>query len=450
MTVRWLRDYVPPGPTGRRLALISFIDSVGTGLFLASSAVFAVRHIGLDTSQFGWAMSAAGLVGLIVGVPLGRLGDRIGPRRLLVTLQLWRAVWFSALAFAWNLSTFVVIVCCLALAEAAVSPLTQVVVASAVGDDQRVRTMAILRTLRNAGFSVGALAATPLLTVGTAWAFRSTVLANGVSFVIAALVLARLRLVAHAPAPAAGSGALMRLKGLRDLPYLQLTALNSVLVLHMTLLSVGIPLWVVARTEAPVGVVAVLLAVNTVLAVLLQVPLSRRAEHEAGAVRCLIGSGLALAVCALALAGTGSVTRWPAVALLVAATVALTLGEILQSAGAWELSYRHAPADRRTEYLSTFNLGFSVQEIVGPVLLAGGVIALGGWGWLALGGLFCVATVLVRPVAGHLAASRAGSGPEGADTTTDTAVATDSGTDAGGGPGDSPPAAEPSASTNHA
>lgn len=407
MTGRGLRDYVPPGPVGRRLALISFIDSVGTGLFLAGSAVFAVLHVGLSNTQLGWAMSAAGLVGLVAGIPLGRLGDRIGPRRLLVALQLWRAVCFSALAFAGDIYVFTLTTCCLALAEAAVSPLTQVVVAAAVGDEERVRTMAILRTLRNAGFSVGALAAAPLLTAGTVWALRSVVLVDAASFVVAALVLARLRLAAHVPAPPGEGSVLKSLAGLRDLPYLRLAGLNSVLLLHMTLLSVGIPLWVVSGTDAPVGVVAVLTAVNTVMAVLLQVPLSRRAEDEAGSVRCLALAGVALAVCCVALAGAGAVGRVPAVGLLVAAMIAMTLGEILQSAGAWELSYRHAPPERRTEYLSVFNLGFSVQEIAGPVLFTGVVIALGGWGWLALGCVFVLAGVLVRPVADRLTAARA-------------------------------------------
>ncbi|MEU8779617.1 MFS transporter [Streptomyces sp. NPDC048606] len=402
-----LRAYVPPGRAGRRLALISLVDSVGTGLFLAGSAVFAVLHVGLTTTQFGWAMSAAGLVGLLAGIPLGRLGDRIGPRRLLVALQLWRAAWFCVLAFADGIHVFTVTVCCLALAEAAVSPLTQVVVAGAVGDEERVRTMAILRTLRNAGFSVGALAAAPLLTAGTVWAFRSVVLVDAASFVAAALVLARLRLAAHVPAPPSDGTLFKALAGLRDLPYLTLAGLNSVLVLHMTLLSIGIPLWVVSGTDAPVGVVAVLTAVNTVLVVLLQVPLSRRAEKGAGSMRCLALAGGALAVCCVALAGAGVVGRLPAIGLLVVATAAMTLGEILQSAGAWELSYRHAPPERRTEYLSVFNLGFSAQEIAGPVLFTGVVIALGGWGWLALGGVFALAGALARPVAGRLAAVRA-------------------------------------------
>ncbi|ANP53484.1 MFS family permease [Streptomyces griseochromogenes] len=417
MTGRGLRGYVPPGPAGRRLAVISFIDSAGTGLYLAGSAVFAVLHVGLSDSQFGWAMAAAGAVGLVAGIPLGRLGDRVGPRRLLVALQLWRAVWFSALGFAGDVYSFTVIACCLALAEAAVSPLTQVVVAGAVGEAHRVRTMAILRTLRNAGFSIGALGAAPLLAAGTVWAFRSVVLGDAASFVIAAVVLARLRLAAHVPAPPSEGGVLKALAGVRDLPYLGLAGLNSVLILHMTLLSVGIPLWVVSGTDAPVGVVAVLTTVNTLMAVTLQVPLSRRAEDEAGARRCLVGAGVALAVCCAALAAAGTVGRWPAVALLVVAMAGMTFGEMLQSAGAWELSYRHAPGERRAEYLSVFNLGFSVQEIAGPVLFTGVVIALGGWGWLALGALFCLAAALVRPVAGRLAASRAAAVPAQADVT---------------------------------
>ncbi|MGW5210588.1 MFS transporter [Streptomyces sp. NPDC004051] len=419
----FLGSFVPPGPAGRRLAVIAFVGSLGTGLYLASSAVFAVLHVGLSHTQFGWAMSAAGVVGLLGTVPLGKLGDRIGPRRLLVILQLWRAVWFTVLGFTGDVYVFTLVVCCLGLAEAAIAPLTQVVVASAVGDADRVRTNAILRMLRNAGFSVGALAAAPLLVAGTVWAFRSVVLANAVSFVVAAAILSRLDIVAPAPVRKAGRGLLAALASLRDLPYLRLAALNTVLVLHMSLLSVGIPLWVVSRTDAPVGLVAVLTAVNTVMAVLLQVPMSRPAETEPGAVRCFFRAGLALGVSCLGLAWAGEADRWTAVAVLVASMVAMTFGEILQSAGAWELSYRHAPDDRRTEYLAVFNLGFSAQQIAGPVLFTGVVIALGAWGWAALAVVFCVAGALVRPANDRLAAHRRQSVPAAGPSST--AVAPD-------------------------
>ncbi|MEU8779049.1 hypothetical protein [Streptomyces sp. NPDC048606] len=53
------------------------------------------------------------------------------------------------------------------------------------------------------------------------------------------------------------------------------------------------------------------------------------------------------------------------------------------------------------------NLGFSAQGIAGPVLFTGVVIALGGWGRLALGGVFALAGAPARPVAGRLAAVRA-------------------------------------------
>src|SRR5215831_4905086 len=86
-----LRVYIPARGAGRTLALVSFIDSIGTGLFLAGSAIFFVRSIGLSAAQVGLGLSIAGVVGFATTVPMGVLGDRVGPRRLFVLLQLWRA-----------------------------------------------------------------------------------------------------------------------------------------------------------------------------------------------------------------------------------------------------------------------------------------------------------------------------------------------------------------------
>src|SRR5215831_17409263 len=154
-----LRRYIPDRGAGRTLALVAFIDSIGTGLFLAGAAIFYVRSIGLTAAQVGLGLSVGGAVGLATTVPAGALGDRLGPRRLLVLLQLWRAACLVALTVVSGVVSFTVVAALMAIAETATPSLTQAVVASAVDGQSRVRTMAILRSTRNAGFSAGALLA---------------------------------------------------------------------------------------------------------------------------------------------------------------------------------------------------------------------------------------------------------------------------------------------------
>ena len=165
-----LSGYVPGRGAGRALALVTLIDSIGTGLFLAGAAIFFVRAIGLTAAQVGLGLSVGAAVGLLTTVPIGVLGDRLGPRRLLVLVQLWRAACLVALVFVSDVVSFTVVAALMAIAEAATPSLTQAVVAAAVDGGSRVRTMAVLRSTRNVGFSVGALLAGPLIASGAATA----------------------------------------------------------------------------------------------------------------------------------------------------------------------------------------------------------------------------------------------------------------------------------------
>jgi hypothetical protein len=396
-----LRGYVPGRGAGRALALVTLIDSIGTGLFLAGAAIFFVRAIGLTAAQVGLGLSVGAAVGLLTTLPIGVLGDRLGPRRLLVLVQLWRAVCLVALVFVSDAVSFTVVAALMAIAEAATPSLTQAVVAAAVEGGNRVRTMAVLRSTRNVGFSVGALLAGPLIASGSATALSAIMYGDALSFVLAAVTLSRVPLT-RAAAVRQHPGFLAVLGSFRDWRYVGLAAVNSVLTLHLTILVFGIPLWLIHATSAPAGLVAVVVVVNTVMAVVLQVPFSRHATVDGGAVRVLRLAGVMLAGCSVALAAAAYVSTWLAAALLILATTLMSLGEIWQSAGAWELSYRYADPEREVQYLAVFSLGVTAQDVYGPALVAVAVIGAGAAGWLGLAAVFVVATLLVGPAAAAL------------------------------------------------
>ena len=131
---------------------------------------------------------------------------------------MWRAAWFVVLAFSTNFWTFLIAAAMLAAGEAATPPATQAVVAAVAGTE-RVRAMASLRVLRNVGFSVGALAASPLLVVGDRGA-QVAVLVDALSFLVAAVALFRIR-AAQQPRPVAGTAAVDVRAGLRDWPWVE-------------------------------------------------------------------------------------------------------------------------------------------------------------------------------------------------------------------------------------
>jgi MFS family permease len=383
----------PGGRAGRILATGITVDAVGRGLFLAGSVVFFTREVGLSAAQVGAGLAIAGVVGLLAGYPVGLLADRFGSRRVLIGLHLYRALALAAYALIDSFLSFAVVAALVAVAAGSTVPVLQALVGDAVGAEQRVTTMGYLRAAQNAGFAVGGLLAAAAIGIDTRAAYVALILVNAASFVISAALVRRL----PSNPPAARTTRAKALDAFRDKPFLVISACNGILLLHTTLLAVGVPLWILLHTGLPPVVVAAVFVLNTILAVGLQVPVSATATTLPGSATAFRRSGLALAASCLLLVASGYRSGSVGVALLVISVVALTFGEMLQAAAAWSAGYAMAPDDRRASYLSVLGLGTNAQNMVGPVIVTAAVGA-GVWGLLLLAVGLVAAAELARGV----------------------------------------------------
>ena len=192
---------VPEDPAGRSLVVVALVDSVGTGFFIAGSALFLTRGLGLDARSVGIGLAIANGVGFLATVPLGMLSDRIGARRTLAVMYAWHALWMAALPFAGSFVSFVVRYSMVSVGDCGALAVMQSLVSSAVGVEHRTTTLGYLRAWRNVGFTVGAALTAPLLAFDTRTAYAAIILANAVCYAAAAAVVARLRLVEASPRP---------------------------------------------------------------------------------------------------------------------------------------------------------------------------------------------------------------------------------------------------------
>lgn len=383
------RALLPEGRGARWLVGASFIDSLGTGLFIAGSALFFTKVLDLSTGQVGIGLTISGIAGLLGTPIIGRLADRIGPKRGLVALYGWRGACFVLYPFADNPVLFYAVAFLVGFAEWSSGPITQSLVGTISTGDRRVRTMAVIGSVRNVGFTGGALLATAAVAAGDPRFYTALVLADALTFFAAAVMLARLPLVGAAPVGEDGkTPATAAVAKVRDLRFLVLTGLNGILYLHSILLTVGLPLWISTRTSTPLAVVGVVVVVNTVMVILLQVPLSRGVEGLRPSARRQLWAGWLLGACCALVAFTPNVGATWAVVLVLAAVIAMTLGEIWQSIGAWGISYALSPEHRRSTYLSVYHLGLTGSSVVGPALITFAVIDVGPVGWLGLGAAF--------------------------------------------------------------
>jgi ACS family glucarate transporter-like MFS transporter len=86
------------------VAVITYVDRVSI-----SQAAPAITHdLGLTRVQMGWALSAFAWAYALFEIPGGWLGDRIGPRRVLMRVVLWWSFFTAATGWVWSATSLVV------------------------------------------------------------------------------------------------------------------------------------------------------------------------------------------------------------------------------------------------------------------------------------------------------------------------------------------------------
>ncbi|MFI1768353.1 MFS transporter [Streptomyces sp. NPDC020800] len=391
---------LPADPALRLASVLTAVNSLGNGLFFPLGVLYFTRIVGLDATAVGLGLTVAGLVGVAAGIPAGRAADRWGARRVGALLWGGTGLAMAAYTLVHSYAGFLVAVICATGLQMASRGVQGALYADVLPAATRVEARAYLRTVTNIGMGVGGALGAVALQADSRGAYMTVIALNALSFAGPALLVPRLPLAPHVgerAAPDADAPAADRWRAVRDLPFLAVTLLNAVLFVQYTLPEVGLPLWIVQRTEAPRWTAALLLMVNCVLVALLQVRVARRSSQVPGAVRAMSWSGLLLAAsCAVYAVSAGLSPVWSVLSLTAGAVVQV-FAEVLSAAGGWTLGYELADARAHGVYQGVFGAGMSAGMMAGPALVTVTAIAHGALGWAVLGMMFAVAGLAVAP-----------------------------------------------------
>ncbi|MFI8823694.1 MFS transporter [Streptomyces sp. NPDC053431] len=383
---------VPDTGPQRVIAASNLVNTMGSGLYLTAGVLYFTQAMRLPAAQVGLGLGAAGLVSLVVGIAAGHLADRREARGVYAATLVVRAAATGGFLLADRLWVFVLTVCAATAAQAAGLAARSPIIRRH-GGDRPQEFRAYLRAVTNVGISLGALGAGWAVQAGTLTAYQLLVLGTTAGFAASAALLVLLPPVP--PVPDAGGP---RWIALRDRPYLLLTAVDGVMSVQFKVLTVAIPLWLVEATDAPRGLIAGTMLVNTVIVIVLQVRAGRGIDSPAAGARAYRRAGVAFLVsCALVSLAAGT-PAWAAVALVLTAVVVHTIGELWHAAAGFELSFALAPEHATGQYLGVFGLGAGLAEGFGPALLIALCIGWGRPGWYVIGALFAL-TGLVAPLA---------------------------------------------------
>jgi len=388
-----LTRWRPPNRAIRTMALATLVNTAGSGMYLVVAVLYFTRIVGLSPYEVGLGLTIAGLFGLLSGVPLGHLGDRIGARELIIWLLVGAAIAAAAAALATNLWQFAVVSSLLAVLDRGSAAVRAGLIASTVFGAERVRVRAYLRSLTNVGITLGAAVAAIALQIDTREAYVAVIMVNAATYGLTAVILRR---YPHIPPTPVGQRA-PGWQVFRDRPYVLVTLLMAAMAVQYSILDVGVPLWVTRETTAPRWIVSVIFIINTLVVVLFQVSVSRHVETVPRAARAMSASGfIFLAACGLFAAAHGQPVEW-AVVLLIAAALIHVAGELVQAAAQFCLSMELAPDHAQGQYQGMASTGYSLYTMIGPTVITLLPIGLGVPGWWLLGGGFVVLGLAMLP-----------------------------------------------------
>ena len=374
----------------RTVAVIGFVDALGTGLFLPLSVIYMTRVVRLAPTAVGFGLTLAGVAG--IAIPRLRGADAIHHASLHRRWLLCRERRWLCRLHAGQLLR------CLpggGRGRSVRQPTRATGHRGArPGDSRRSNSVIALgsrQALRDAGYGLGGLLAVVVLLIPGRAPFDAALLANALSYVTAGLLLTRLpspRVSAH------GRGTLRQV--VRDRRFTALAALNTLISLHDSILRVAMPLWIVSRTHAPAALTGVLFALNTVLVVVAQLPVSRAVAKHHGIGRSYAIAAAAFCGCGVALALAAGTSTGVAIALLVLGLTAQTWAELENTAAEAFLSVELAPPDLRGQYIGLFKTSMGVQQAIGPIVVTVAIVHFGRLGWVLLAAMTTAVTLISR------------------------------------------------------
>ncbi|QES55333.1 MFS transporter [Streptomyces venezuelae] len=357
------------------------------GAFVATfMTLYLTLERGYSASFAGLVVALHGLGGVVSSLVAGVMTDRLGRRPTLLAAQASTAFSVALLGFMEHPAAIAAVALLVGVTSNASRPAVAAMMADIVRPEDRVRAFALNYWAINLGFAVSATAA----GVIAEYSYLAGFLGEA-ALTLACAVLVFVKLPESRPErPTSGSDAAGEEPAiglgtvLRDGRFMGVVGLSFLISLIFTQGSVGLPVAMGAAGFSP-GDYGLVVAVNGVLIVLLQIPVTSFIERR-DPQKLLVISAL--------LAGYGfALTAFAGPVWAYALTVCVwTLAEIVNSPTQMGLVVRLSPVHGRGRYQGVYNLSWAVASLVAP-LMAGLLIDRYGadWLWAATGVLGTVA-----------------------------------------------------------
>ena len=336
----------------------TLVNRAGT-MALPFLVLYLTRGLGLPAGHAGFALAVFGL-GAMVGAPLaGRLSDQVGPLQVMRGSLLLSGAVLLVFPLLGSYPALLAATFVWAVIGESFRPASLAVVGDLVPPEQRKAAFAVSRLAINLGMSVGPAVGGFLATVSFPALFLvdgATSLAAGVLLVLVPWRAAggtRPPAEPHEDSLAAPTGVLRDRRA-------------RVLLVAMFLVGVvflqhegAMPVFLVRDLHFTEAFYGLLFTVNTLLIILLEVPLNTAMAGWPHRPALVLGA-------LLTAAGFGLLAVASSPAAVIATVVVWTFGEMILFPTSAAYVAEIAPAGRRGEYMGAYSMAFSLAFVVGP------------------------------------------------------------------------------------
>lgn len=328
------------------------------GAFVATfMALYLTLDRGYSASYAGLVASLHGLGGVVSSLVAGVMTDRFGRRPTLLVAQVSTAGSVALLGFMQDPVAIAAVAFLVGMASNASRPAVQAMMADIVRPEDRVRAFSLNYWAINLGFAVSSMGAGFIAEFSYLAGF---LIEAGMTLICAFVVFAKLPeskpvQVAKETAPAVGLGTV-----LRDGRFMSVVGLSFLVALVFQQGSVGLPVAMgeAGFTPADYGTA---MAVNGVMIVVLQIPVTRFIEHRDPR-RLLVVSSI------LAGYGFGLTAFAGSVGAFTLTVCVWTLAEIVNAPTQTGLVVRLSPVHGRGRYQGMYTLSWALASLVAPVM----------------------------------------------------------------------------------
>src|SRR4051794_34653343 len=151
------RQTRPPSPLAGQLAAQSLLFALGEGTFMTGSAVFFTQIGGLSAAQGGLGLTFAGVAAFLAALPMGKLVDRFGPRRMWAVSAAGQAAMFAVWPFIGDFQGYLMMAIAMEVIGALGGAAHGAYTIDVLPPHERVTSRAYMYSALNVGFTLGSL-----------------------------------------------------------------------------------------------------------------------------------------------------------------------------------------------------------------------------------------------------------------------------------------------------